>query len=117
MEELIKKENEIFDILQRFIDLDLDFIIVGGYAVSAYKHRFSVDADIVIKSIDLKKFEDILNRYGFNKTISKDLENIYSSRFMRYEKEFASIDMLIDALASRQTDASFGFELLFENSE
>ena len=49
MEELIKKENNIFKILQKFIDADLEFIIVGGYAVSAFKHRFSVDADIVVK--------------------------------------------------------------------
>jgi hypothetical protein len=116
MEQLIKKENEIFDILQRFIDKDLNFIIVGGYAVSAFKHRFSVDADIVIKSEDLPKFEIILKKAGFKKTITKDLENVYSSRFIRYEKDQASVDILIDALASRTTDASFGFNLIFDNS-
>jgi len=57
MEELITKENDIFDILQKFLDFKLDFIVVGGYAVSAFKHRFSVDADIVIQSTDLDKFE------------------------------------------------------------
>jgi len=44
MEELITKENDIFDILQKFIKANLNFIVVGGYAVSSYKHRFSVDA-------------------------------------------------------------------------
>ena len=73
MEQLIKKENEIFDILQRFIDKDLNFLIVGGYAVSAFKHRFSVDADIVVKSEDLSKFEDILRKAGFKKTITKEM--------------------------------------------
>lgn len=29
MEELIKKENDIFEILQKFIDANLEFIIVG----------------------------------------------------------------------------------------
>ena len=116
MEQLIKKENEIFDILQKFIDDDLNFIIIGGYAVSAFKHRFSVDADIVIKSEDLPKFEDILRKTGFKKTITKDLENVYSSKFVRYEKDQASVDLLIDALASRTTNASFSFNLLFDNS-
>jgi hypothetical protein len=116
MEQLIKKENEIFDILQKFIDKDLNFIIVGGYAVSAFKHRFSVDADIVVKSEDLPKFEDLLIKTGFKKTITKELENVYSSKFMRYEKDWASIDMLVDALASRTTDASFSFNLIFDNS-
>lgn len=116
MEQLIKRENEIFEILQKFIDKNLDFIIVGGYAVSAFKHRFSVDADIVIKSIDLPNFEILLKKVGFKKTITKDLENVYSSRFMRYEKDQVSIDILIDALASRTTNASFSFELIHSNS-
>lgn len=116
MEQLIKKENEIFSTLQKFIDKDLNFIVVGGYAVSAFKHRFSVDADIVVKSEDLNKFEDILKKEGFRKTITKELENIYSSKFIRYEKDQANVDILIDALASRTTNASFSFNLVFDNS-
>lgn len=116
MEVLIKKENEIFGILQKLIDSNLDFIVVGGYAVSAFKHRFSVDADIVIKSSDLLKFEKILEKEGFKKTITKELENVYSSRFIRYEKEQVSVDILIDALASRGTNASFSYDLIFKNS-
>ena len=74
MEVLIKKENEIFEILQKFIDSNMDFIVVGGYAVSAFKHRFSVDADIVIKSENLSKFEEILKKQNFKKTIrSKEI--------------------------------------------
>lgn len=116
MEQLIKKENEIFDILQKFIDKDLNFIIVGGYAVSAFKHRFSVDADIVVKSEDLSKFEGILKKTGFKKTIIKQLENVYASKFIRYEKDQASVDILIDALASRTTNASFSFNIISDNS-
>jgi len=116
MEELIKKENDIFEILQKFIDSNLDFILVGGYAVSAFKHRFSVDADIIVKSENLRDFENILKKQGFNKTIAKQLENTYSSKFIRYEKEHASVDLLIDALASRTTNASFSYELIFNNS-
>src|SRR3989344_2443271 len=116
MEELIKKENDIFEILQKFIESDLDFIVVGGYAVSAFKHRFSVDADIVVKSENLADFENILKKQDFKRTITKQLENTYSFRFIRYEKEQASVDMLIDALASRTTNALFSYSLLFNNS-
>src|SRR3990167_216546 len=116
MEELIKKENDIFEILQNFIDADLEFVIVGGYAVSAFKHRFSVDADIVVKSEALPDFENILKKYGFKKTIVKQLENNYSSKFIRYEKEQASVDILIDALTSRTTNASFSYELISNNT-
>ncbi|MBS3090891.1 hypothetical protein J4217_00390 [Candidatus Pacearchaeota archaeon] len=117
MEDLIRKENEIFDILNEFLEEDLTFIIVGGYAVSAYKHRFSVDADIVIQSKDIDKFKLLLKKENFKKTISKDLENVYFSKFIRYKKENASVDMLIDALASRNTDASFGFDSILKNSK
>ncbi|MDO8517185.1 MAG: hypothetical protein Q7S33_03605 [Nanoarchaeota archaeon] len=116
MKELIKKENSIFEILQKFIDSSLNFIIVGGYAVSSFRHRFSVDADMVIKNQDLEEFEIILRKEGFKKIISKELENIYSSRFVRYSKNTASIDLMIDALASRTTTASFSYDILSNNS-
>ena len=116
MEELITKENAIFEILQRFLNAKLEFIVVGGYAVSAYRHRFSVDADIVIQSRDLEKFEEILKKEHFKKTREKELENIYASKFMRYEKESASIDMLIDAIAAKATNGAFSYSILHENS-
>lgn len=116
MEDLIRKENGIFDILQKFIDAKLEFIIVGGYAVSAFKHRFSIDADIVVQSKDLDKFEVIVKKEGFKKTREKELENVYASKFMRYEKETASVDFLIDAVAARATGASFSYQILADNS-
>ena len=116
MEELIKKENDIFDILQKFIDAKLDFVVVGGYAVSAFKHRFSLDSDIFIQSKDFDKFEKIVKKDNFEKTSEKELENIYSSKFVRFEKETASIDFLIDAIAARATGASFSYNLLADNS-
>ena len=116
MKDLIQKENAIFEILQKFVESNLDFILVGGYAVSAFKHRFSIDADIIIQSKNLVKFESILKKQDFKKTTEKELENAYSSKFIRYEKDTASVDILIDALASRSTDAAFSYDLLSENS-
>jgi len=119
MEEFIKRENGVFEILNKFIDADLDFIVVGGYAVSAFKHRFSIDADIIVNSENLNKFVLILEKNGFQKSIEKNLENVYSSRFIRYEKASLKVyvDLLIDGLASRQTNASFSYDLIMKNSE
>ena len=64
----------------------------------------------------MEKFESILKKKGFSKVIEKKLENIYSSGFIRYEKDRIGIDILIDALASRTTDASFSYSLLSMNS-
>ena len=41
MYDLVKRENEILETLNDFLDNKLIFILVGGYAVSAFKHRFS----------------------------------------------------------------------------
>ena len=69
-----------------------------------------------MKSECLSDFENILKKQNFKKTITKQLENNYSSKFIRYEKEHASVDILIDALASRTTDASFSYELISNNT-
>lgn len=114
----IERENEIFDILSELSGLD--FVLIGGYAVSAYKHRFSVDADIVIRKTDLPKFEDILHKKGYRKTISKELENTYSTEFTRYEKKeglTVSVDLLIGGMGIRQTNACISFDKLYSNSE
>ena len=57
-----------------------------------------------------------MRKEGFKKTITKELENVYSSKFVRYEKEQVSVDILVDALASRTTNSSFSYELIFDNS-
>lgn len=118
MEQFIQRENEIFAILERFVKEKLTFVVVGGYAVSTYKHRFSVDADIVIQEKDKEIFDNILRKEGFKEEQSRELEGIYISRFVRYvRKEFnISVDLLMNSVVSRQTGASFGFEFLFNNS-
>jgi hypothetical protein len=50
--EFIKRENGILRIIKGMTEAELDFVVVGGYAVSALaKHRFPVDCDIVAPSI------------------------------------------------------------------
>ena len=73
-------------------------------------------AGVSIEESDLPKFESLLEKEGFKRTITKELENIYFSKFERYEKEQVSVDILIDALASRTTNAVFSYGLIFENS-
>ncbi|MFW5847094.1 MAG: hypothetical protein ACOCUU_02970 [Nanoarchaeota archaeon] len=116
MESLVNKENKIFETLEKLKENSLKFIVVGGYAVSSYKHRFSIDADIVIKKEDFKIFEKFLLKEGFKETQNKELENIYSSEFKRFKSGDVTIDLMIGALASRQTNASFSYEFLKKHS-
>lgn len=119
-EQYIERENTIFRVLQTFVESRLDFIVVGGYAVSAYKHRFSVDVDIVLREKDKAAFEGILKKMDFVKTITKDLDHLYAPEFIRYElrdKLPVSVDLLIGGIGSRTTAASFSFEQLKEHAE
>ncbi len=118
MFDFVARENEIMETLQTFADAKLEFVLVGGYAVSAYRHRFSVDADVVIRKEDATKFEGILEKRRYRRTASKKLENVYSMEFVRYERKDVNvrIDLLVGGLGMRQTEASVGFGFLFENS-
>lgn len=116
--EYIQRENTIFEILQSFLDNNLDFVLIGGYAVSAFKHRFSVDADIIIKAEDLEKFESLLEIKKFKKTKSKDLDNLYSTKFVRFENKdelIVSIDLLINGMGIRQTNSCLSFNKIDNN--
>ena len=42
---LLEREQEVMKILNLFLDKKLDFIVVGGYAISTYKKRFSIRLD------------------------------------------------------------------------
>ena len=119
MFELMERENEIIDMLMKLSEVGLDFVVVGGYGVSAYRHRFSVDADLIIRKDNLKTFENVLRENGYRRTISRIMENIYSSEFVRYEKSQpkVSIDLLIGGLGVRQTEAAFSYDFIFSNSE
>ena len=47
-EGLLEREQEVLRVLSLLLDENLDFIVVGGYAVSTYKKRFSIDLDLVV---------------------------------------------------------------------
>lgn len=112
------RENEIMETLEALSSRGLEFIVVGGYAVSAYRHRFSIDADLVIRRSDLAKFEEVLKGRGYRKSFGKRLENEYTSEYVRYEKPRpkAFIDLLVEAVGVRQTGASFGYDFILKNS-
>jgi hypothetical protein len=111
MSGFIDRENEIFGVLQEFKAEGLDFVVVGGYGVSAYQHRYSVDADIVLRSEDLEWFTQVLEQRGFEKDTDRDL--VYSGRYLAYLKDEelpVTIDLLVDELQCRQTDASWSYQ-------
>ena len=120
--EFVKRENEMLRVLKRLTGEKLDFIVVGGYAVSGLaKHRFSVDCDIVLPKRELKKFEEILKEEGFERHVRKTgFDKIYAGEFVSYKKEVnelpVTIDILVGSLVCRATGAAWSFDYIKKNS-
>ena len=61
----VERESEVLRTIGAFADAGLEFVVVGGYAVSCLgRHRFSVDLDVVIDRRDLDAFTKILEERG-----------------------------------------------------
>ena len=119
MKSFIERENEILDVIDSFNKVELKYVLIGGYAVSAYMHRFSVDADVCIDNKDLNLFKEVLKIEHFTLTKRRILEDIYKGEFECYAKKVklpVTVDLMIGSVASRQTNASVSFHQLYSNS-
>jgi len=119
-ESLLEREQEIMKMLNLFLDKKLDFIVVGGYAISTYKKRFSIDLDIVIKEEDFEKFEKLLEKEGYVLHYEKEIALLYGENFKRFMKKMKNlpvdIDILTNGLVSRSTDATWGLNYIKRHS-
>src|SRR3989344_6209997 len=122
MEQLQLREKEIFETLKKI--KKSKFVVIGGYAVNAYTlPRFSVDCDIVIKNRkELNKIERSLFKIGYRKKNNYSDEIPYKGNFQRYEKGLennfkVNIDILIEEILDRQTNAKFSAKWVFDNSD
>ncbi|PIN93104.1 hypothetical protein COU61_01050 [Candidatus Pacearchaeota archaeon CG10_big_fil_rev_8_21_14_0_10_35_13] len=117
---LLEREKEIIRTLNLLIDKKLEFIVVGGYAISTYKKRFSIDLDLVVKEEKLSDFENLLIKEGFALHYEKNIALIYGENFKRFNKKMnrlpVDIDLLINGLVSRTTEATWSYDYIKKNS-
>jgi hypothetical protein len=120
--EFVNRENEVLRTLNRLVEEELDFVVVGGYAVSGLgKHRFSVDCDVVISKREMDKTEAVLKKHGFELDVEKaGFDEAYSGMFVRYKKKVGGLpvtfDLLVGSLVCRNTGASWSFEYIKKHS-
>lgn len=110
------RENQLFDILQTFSENELPFLVIGGYAVSAFHHRFSVDVDMVIQADQLDRFDELLRTEGYEQFEDRQLAQ---GRFVAYRKDAelpVTVDLMVDAVQSRKTGGTWGFDELDEQA-
>ena len=119
-EGLLEREREVLRLIEIFKENNLKFIVVGGYAVSTYKKRFSIDLDVVILEEDFLKFEKLLLNEGYSFGYEKEIALLYGENFKRFTKKMnnlpVDVDLLINGLVSRTTDSTWGFDSINENS-
>lgn len=114
----IEREKEILRTIRSMVEAGLDFVVVGGYAVSALaRHRFSVDCDIVISKERLSEIEEALKKEGYEHHIERTgLDEEYGGEFMNFRKEVAgfpvAVDLLVNSLVCRSTGAAWGFDYI-----
>lgn len=119
---LVERENQILNIIEKFNGNNIEFIIVGGYAVSALSvHRFSVDCDIVIQKSQIGKVEELLKSDSFKQKVKKSgFDKIYGGEFVSFIKHSdklpVTIDLLVNGLTSRSTEATWGFNYILDTS-
>jgi len=118
----VERENEILKTIRVFTDAGLDFVVVGGYAVSGLgRHRFSVDLDVVIDEKDLGAFAKILEEREFERHAERAGFNwVYGGRFVSYVKRIDGLpvtaDLLVGSLVCRATRASWSYGYIKRHS-
>jgi hypothetical protein len=98
-----------------------EFVLVGGYAVSAFNTRFSTDLDIVVAPDSKAEFVEFLDDRGFEETDSHAKEWFYDTEVVEYEKRLTpqqpiGFDLLVNGLGCRQTEAQWSFDYLYDHS-
>ena len=118
----VERENEILKTIRSFTNAGLDFVVVGGYAVSGLgRHRFSVDLDVVIDEKDLDAFTKTLEERGFERSMERaGFDEVYGGRFVSYVKRIDGLpvtaDLLVGSLVCRATGASWSYEYIRRHS-
>ena len=116
--EFVRRENEIILTINRLAEEKVDFVVVGGYAVSGLgAHRFSVDCDVVVSKKEMLLVEELLQGYGFERNVKKKgFDETYAGEFVSYEKKVGELpvtfDLLVGSLVCRTTEAAWSFDYI-----
>ncbi|MFB6360183.1 MAG: hypothetical protein ABEH59_02565 [Halobacteriales archaeon] len=115
-----ERQEELIETHRAIQEAELPYILIGGWAVSAFQPRLTMDVDMVIPSSALDEYERVLDGLGFEKELDPDVSNIYDGRMIQFEKQVGensiAFDALVAAVRCRQTDAKWSYEYLEKHS-
>ena len=115
------RSGALIELLDELDENDLEYVLVGGYAVSAFNTRFSTDLDIVVLPEEKDEFIEFLEDREFEEVDSHAKEWVYDTEVLEYEKQLAphqpiGFDLLVNGLGCRQTEAQWSFDYLSKHS-
>jgi len=115
------RSDSLIELLEEITQAGHEYVLVGGYAVSAFNARFSTDLDIVVAPDSKAEFAEFLERQGFEETDSHAKEWFYDTEVIEYEKRLTpqqpiGFDLLVNGLGCRQTEAQWSFDYLYDHS-
>ena len=117
---LPERQSELVDTHRAVRDAELPYVLVGGWAVSAFQTRFTTDIDTVIPDTAFDEYDSLLRDLGYEKQFEKDVSNEYDGRMVQYTKQVGDnevkFEALVDAMGCRQTDAEWSYRYLHEHS-
>lgn len=116
------RSNALIELLNELNENSLQYVLVGGYAVSAFNARFSTDLDIVVAADNKDRFVEFLEDRGFEETDSHAKQWFYDTEVIEYEKRLTpqqpiGFDLLVNGLGCRQTEAQWSFDYLYDYSQ
>jgi len=112
---LPERQSELVDTHRAIQTAELPYVLVGGWAVSAFQTRFTTDIDTVIPDTALDDYDTLLRELGYQKQFEKDVSNEYHGRMIQYTKQVGDNDVkfeaLVDAMSCRQTNAEWSYRI------
>ena len=116
------RSDALIELLDELSEEGHEYVLVGGYAVSAFNARFSTDLDIVVAPDSKLQFVEFLEQRDFEKMDSHAKEWFYDTEVIEYEKRLTpqqpiGFDLLVNGLGCRQTEAQWSFDYLYDYSQ
>jgi len=119
-----ERSEALIDVLTELEQSSIPFVLVGGYAISQFETRFSTDLDLVIAPDDYDELVSFLEDHHFERTDELDVpsdETIYNREIELFERTEGlvhpvGVDILVNGLGCRQTEAEWSFDYLRDHS-
>ncbi|RJT07042.1 nucleotidyltransferase family protein [Halococcus sp. IIIV-5B] len=119
-----ERSEALIEVLAALEQSTIDFVLVGGYAVSQFETRFSTDLDLVIAPEDTEAVVTFLENHHFERKSELEVppeETIYNREIELFERTEGlphpiGVDLLVNGLGCRQTEAEWSFDYLRDHS-